>query len=100
MSLNTKTLPLNESEMLGADLLVLLEYFRAANSIREGSLDTMGLHHSRRVLVNLGWLLPVSGPGRYDDDLLIPVGPLRQRVIESRSSAVENAWANYKERRA
>jgi hypothetical protein len=91
---------ITDDEKAGAALLGLIEYFRAATHVQQGTIDMMGLGITEQDAIDAGWLQPVMGPGRWDGECFIPAGRLREAVILARGSAVQNAWANYRERRA
>ena len=87
---------LSVAEKIGIDLLNLIKWFRRNDSLQPGALDAMGLSVDERTLVNLGWLIRSKGPGRWDEEKLVPSGKLLTFVVRSRGH-VENVWANHRE---
>jgi hypothetical protein len=98
--LSNRTSQIAEAEDLAGAFLCLVEYFRIADHIQGGVIDYIELAITERQAVNAGWLRRVRGPGRLDDDWLVPSGELARHLSTIRGSAVLATWNNYKERRA
>jgi len=91
---------ITEAERLGADFILLIEFFRYGTHLQESYVTSLGIDRSVAELVNLGWLRRVKGPCRYDTDWLSPSGALATHVAAIRGSRVAATWANYQDRRA